>query len=105
MAKEKRVKIYNKGNRGWTITDGGEEITLGPDQSVELSKKKAESLVADYPREFMLGEYEPPKSASLEIKGLKAKISELEKENAELKELIESDTKPVDPVIDQADKE
>jgi len=86
MAKKpERVKMYNKGKRNWPLKDNGKDVNLAPGKSIELNKDHAEKLVKNYPFEFLLGE---PVVKVNDSKKLKARIVELETENATLRQQI-----------------
>ena len=82
MAKNERVRIYNKGTRTWPLSDGKRKdgklimVECPPDKSIELNKKQAENLVKDYPNDFLAGE---PVQKTNDSKKLKAKVAGLEK--------------------------
>lgn len=87
MAKEKRVKLYNKGTRNWTLKDGKENATCAPGRCVDLDKSQADKLMKAYPADFIFSGDVPVKGTK-EVKNLKAKVTELEKENATLRQQI-----------------
>lgn len=76
MAKEKRVKMYNKGTRAWTFLDNGKEVTCEPGRSIELNESQAKKFVKNYPKDFLAGE---PVQKTNDNKKLKAEIAKLEK--------------------------
>lgn len=92
MAKNERVKIYNKGGRMWPLADGKDKdnklimVECAPGKSIELNKRQAEKLVKDYPHEFLMGE---PVQKTNDNKKLKAEVAKLTAENKELKFQIE----------------
>ena len=82
MAKEKRVKLYNRGTRRWTFKDNGKEVTCNPGKTIELNESQAEKFVKNYPHEFLAGE---PVQKTNDSKKLKAEIEKLKAENEKLK--------------------
>lgn len=85
MAKEKRVKMYNKGTRAWTFKDNGKEVFCEPGKSIELNASQAAKFVKNYPKDFLAGE---PVQRTNDSKKLKAEIAKLTEENEALKAQI-----------------
>jgi len=85
MAKEKRVKMYNKGGRRWTFKDNGKEVSCEPGKSIELNESQAKKFVKNYPHDFLAGE---PVQKVNDSKKLKAEVAGLQKENATLRQQI-----------------
>lgn len=81
MAKEKRVKMYNKGGRRWTFKDNGKEVVCEPGKSIELNESQAKKFVKNYPHDFLAGE---PVQRTDDSKKLKAEVAKLTAENAKL---------------------
>lgn len=93
MAKKKEIivkekmSIFNKGKRTWPITDiDGKEYECRPGKAVEISVQKAEKLLEGYPSDFIKGASISGTPVGKDVKKLKKRIAELEKENAALKE-------------------
>ena len=95
MAKEKRVKMYNKGGRRWTFTDTGKEVFCDPGKSIELNESQAKKFVKNYPHDFLAGE---PVQKGNDSKKLKAEVAKLTAENTKLKEQIAELNKPTEDV-------
>ena len=87
MAKNERVRIYNKGTRTWPLSDGKRKdgnlimVECLPGKSIELNKKQADNLVKDYPNDFLAGE---PVQKTDDSKKLKAENKKLTSENEKL---------------------
>jgi len=81
MAKEKRVKMYNKGGRRWTFKDNDKEVSCDPGKSIELNESQAKKFVKNYPHDFLAGE---PVQKSNDSKKLKAEVAKLTAENEKL---------------------
>lgn len=89
--------IYNKGKRTWFIEvsfneDGSPKntVTLSPDRSVEVPDNIAEKYTERYPKDIIFGEGSQTKPSG----ALKARIAELEAENAELRAQLDEKKKP-----------
>lgn len=102
MAKEKRVKMYNKGGRRWTFKDNGKEVTCGPGKSIELNESQAKKFVDNYPHDFLAGE---PVQKTNDSKKLKAEVAKLTAENEKLKAEIKAMEESKKPVKNSFDKQ
>ena len=91
MAKNERVKLYNKGGRNWPLKDNDKDVNLAPGKSIELNKVHADKLVKNYPNEFLIGE---PVRVVNDNKKLKAQIVKLTSENEKLKAQIATMMEP-----------
>jgi len=103
MAKEKRVKMYNKGGRRWTFNDNGKEVVCEPGRSIELNESQSNKFVKNYPKDFLAGE---PVQKTNDNKKLKAEIAKLTAENEKLKAeiiAIKEAKKPVKNTFPQGD--
>ena len=85
MAKEKRVKMYNKGTRGWDFNDNGKTVHCDPGKSIELNESQAKKFVKNYPHDFLAGE---PVQKSNDSKKLKAEVAKLEKTVADYEKRV-----------------
>lgn len=87
MAKNERVKIYNKGTRTWPLADGKDKdnkpvmVECSPGRSIELNKIQADNLVKNYPNDFLAGE---PVVKVNDNKKLKAEVKRLTADNEKL---------------------
>ncbi len=76
MAKGKRVKLYNKGTRNWTLKDNGEDVTCAPGRCIDLNESQANKLMESYPHDFIFSGDVPVKGTK-EVKKLKAEVKKL----------------------------
>lgn len=83
----KEFTNHTPGARGINLTDGTTRW-IEPGETVELDPK---SIVGDVPD---LGKKGPAPVDDADVKALKARVSDLEKENAELTKQVEELTKP-----------
>ena len=125
MAKNERVKIYNKGKRDWDFIDPVEgRVWCHPGKSIEVDKSVADKYIAAYPQEFVLGDSvastgrgsekalkkqidemaEALTDCNAEIERRGAVIEELQKENEELKAKIEELEKDAEKQPDPKDE-
>ena len=103
MAKAKRVKMYNKGTRNWTLKDNGKDVTCAPGRCIDLDEAQANNLMKGYPHDFIYSGDVPVKgtkevkSLKAENAAMKARIAELEGTDAgkEIKALKEENEKAV----------
>jgi len=87
MAKAKRVKLYNKGTREWTLKDNGEDVTCEPNRTIDLDEAQAKKLMEGYPQDFIFSGDVPVKGTK-EVKNLKDQVAKLAADNKLLKEQI-----------------
>ena len=93
MAKAKRVKLYNKGTREWTLKDNGEDVICEPNRTIDLDEAQAKKLMAGYPHDFIFSGDVPAKG-NREVKNLKAEVARLTAENEKLKAQIATMMEP-----------
>lgn len=87
----KEFTNHTPGARGINLVDGTTRW-IEPGETVELDPK---SIVGDVPD---LGKKGAAPVDDADVKALKARVSDLEKENAELTKQVEELTKPADPL-------
>ena len=100
MAKAKRVKMYNKGTRHWTLKDNGKDVNCDPGRCVDLNEPQANKLMEGYPHDFIYSGDVPVKGTK-EVKSLKAENAALKARIAEL----EKSKEPAEPKTEKFDSE
>lgn len=99
--------IYNKGKRTWTIETGFDKegnikntVVLEPERSVELPDKIAEKYTTRYPKDLIFGQGAQSRPSG----ALKARVAELEAENARLKSMLAESGIELEPEKQEKEK-
>lgn len=94
------IIVWNKGRRQWDLTNAsGEEVKLGPNESIEMDEVAGLRKIKDYPADFTESKVSGPSGADLKrreqsIRDREANLDEREKALKEREKALKPEGDP-----------